>query len=81
MMQVRNDHNLTWWAICNAAATFTDKEKNISVYFGISTSQRTMKEKLKKMVPNHVILKRTSDELAGYKFGITFLTTHRCSQS
>ena len=53
-----------------AAASFLDGAKNVSIYFGISTTQHTMHQKLKELVPNDVILKGTSDTLAGYEFGI-----------
>ena len=71
MMRIRNNRNLTWWAMCNAAATFTDAGKNLSVYFGISTSQRTMKNKLNDIVPYDKILTRTTETLAQYDFGIS----------
>lgn len=58
--------------MCNAAATFTDAGKNLSVYFGISTSQtRTMKNKLNDIVPYDKILTRTTKTLAQYDFGIS----------
>ena len=47
--------------MCNVDAVFTDVGKNLPVYFGISTSQISMKNKLNGIVPHHKILTRQHD--------------------
>ena len=64
MMRIRKAQNLTWWAMVNAAATFTDTGKNLAVYFGISTSLKTLSTKLKKLIPYDEILLRTKNTLS-----------------
>ena len=56
MMRIRKAQNLAWWAMVNAAAMFTDTGKNLTVYFGISTSLNTMTTKLKNLIPYDEIL-------------------------
>ena len=70
MMQIRKAQNLTWWAMVNAAATFTDSGKNLAVYFGMSTSLNTMSTKLKDLIPYDEILLRTKKTLSEYGIGI-----------
>ena len=69
-MRIRKAQNLTWWAMVNAAATFTDTGKNLAVYFGMSTSLKTMSNKLKDLIPYDEILLRTKHTLSEYAFGI-----------
>ena len=54
----------------NAAATFTDTGKNLAVYFGMSTSLKTLSNKLKNLIPYDEILLRTKHTLSEYAFGI-----------
>ena len=70
MMRIRKAQNLTWWAMVNAAATFTDTGKNLAVYFGMSTSLKTMSTKLKNLIPYDEILLRTKKTLSAYEIGI-----------
>ena len=70
MMRIRKAQNLTWWAMVNAAATFTDTGKNLAVYFGISTSLKTLSMKLKNLIPYDEILLRTKHTLSKYAIGI-----------
>ena len=69
-MRIRKAQNLTWWAMVNAAATFTDTGKNLAVYFGMSTSLKTMSTKLKNLIPYDEILLRTKQTLSAYDIGI-----------
>ena len=65
--------NLTWWAMVNAAATFTDSGKNLAVYFGMFTSLKTMLlTKLKDLIPYDEIRLRTKKTLSEYGFRIAF---------
>ena len=70
MMRIRKAQNLAWWAMVNAAATFTDTGKNLAVYFGISTSLNTMATKLKNLIPYDEILMWTKKTLSAYFLGI-----------
>ena len=70
MMRIRKAQNLTWLAMVNTAATFTDSGKNLAVYFGMLPSLNTMSTKLKDLIPYDKILLCTKNTLSEYGFGI-----------
>ena len=74
-MQLRKAQNLTWWAMVNAAATFTDTGKNLAVYFGMAAALKTMSTKLKNLIPYDEILLRTKHMLSEYGIGIVIFGT------
>ena len=65
-----NSRNLTWFAMYNAAAILTDSGKNLVVHFGLSSSQRTMKDHLKKLLAAQFIIQDAINTLREFFFGI-----------
>ena len=51
------------------SSNVTNTGKNLAVYYGMSTSLKTMLTKLKNLIPYHEILLRTKNTLSKYGFG------------
>ena len=75
MMRIRKAQNLTWWAMCNTAATFTDTGKKLPVYFGIATSLKN------DLLPYNAILLRTKKTLSDNSQMFTKLKYQRNEKS
>ena len=70
ILRIRNNKNLVYWAICNAAASYGQTENShLSTYFGISVHNTTVKRHLETMVPYDKIMFLSATTLRN--FGIS----------
>jgi hypothetical protein len=63
LMRIRNNHNFSWWALCNTASTYHQSGQSLTVYFGLSLSRTTMRRKLQALCPYADVMDKTNKML------------------
>ena len=72
MARIRNNHNLRYWALCNAASSFGNALKSsIPTYFGIALHNSTLMSILQDIVPYDVVMVKTVSTLKEYWFCVS----------
>ena len=72
MLRIRNMRNLTWWSMINAAGEYghSVNASKIPLFFGFSSSRRTLLRNLSKVCPIKDITKRTIATLSPIRFTV-----------
>ena len=70
-MRIRNNHNFSWWTLCNTAASYGSGSATVGVYSGYNIAQKSMVKKLGRLYNPADITEKTKNTLKdGPKIGI-----------